>query len=180
MAEVGYGELRTLDPSDISESIEAVRAHLMVSREDMLKVHPRKLEEIVGSVFKDFGYRTRVTAYSGDGGIDVYLDGADDVLIGVQVKRTKRPIEVEQINALTGALFVNDCAAGIFVATSRFRSGAQKVAAKARTRGVPVELWDAARLYDALEIAQLQADFDPEGALAPWMRCHFTEHYKER
>ncbi|RWG22568.1 MAG: restriction endonuclease [Mesorhizobium sp.] len=175
MAEVGYGALRAFDPADVAAPIEASRAHLMLRPEDALKLHPQRLEDIVGSIFRDFGYRTRVTAYRADGGIDVYLD-SDQGLVGVQVKRTKNPIEIEQVSSLTGALLVNDCTSGIFVTTSRFRRGARQVAGKARVRGLPVELYDGQRLLKALEIAQL---FDPEDLGNPWMRCVFKEYYKE-
>ena len=49
--------------------------------------------------FGDLGYRARVTAYSGDDGIDVILDGDDDKAVGVQVKRYKNRIEVDQIRS---------------------------------------------------------------------------------
>ena len=177
MMEVGYGALRTFNPTDISAPIEALRAHLMLHPDEMLKLHPQRLEDVVGSIFADFGYRSRVTAYRGDGGIDVYLED-EEGLVGVQVKRTKNPIEIEQVNSLTGALFVNDCSSGVFVTTSRFRRGATNVAGKARARGLPIELYDGARLLDALEIAQLGVAFDPEDPGNPWMRCEFREYYK--
>ncbi|MER8492524.1 restriction endonuclease [Mesorhizobium australicum] len=83
-------------------------------------MRPKRLEDIVGSIFGDFGYRPQVTAYCADGGIDVYLD-SDQGLVGIQVKRSKNPIEIKQVNSLTGALLVNDCASGVFVTTSPFR-----------------------------------------------------------
>lgn len=66
-----------------------------------IDVHPRVLEQIVCSIFKDLGYKARVTAYSADGGVDVILDGANDNTVGVQVKRYKqeRRIEAEQIRS---------------------------------------------------------------------------------
>jgi restriction system protein len=161
MMEVGYGALRTFDPTDIAAPIEALRAHLMLRPDETLTLHPQRLEDVVGSIFGDFGYRARVTAYHGDGGIDAYLDGKDG-LVGVQVKRTKNPIEIEQVNSLTGALLVNDCASGVFVTTSRFRRGAKNVASKARARDLPIELYDGSRFLQALEVAQLGASFDPE------------------
>ncbi|WP_448140383.1 restriction endonuclease [Sphingopyxis fribergensis] len=179
MMDVGYGALRAFDPADISVPIEALRAHLMLRPEDTMTMHPKRVEELVGSIFSDFGYRTRVTAYHADGGIDSYLED-DQGLVGVQVKRTKNPIEIEQVNSLTGALFVNDCTSGVFVTTSRFRRGAKNIASKARARGLPIELYDGSRLLDALEIAQLGRQFEPEDPANPWMSCEFTEYYKER
>lgn len=179
MMEVGYGELRRLDLNDLAEPISAIRGHLMLKPGEIAELHPRKLEDVVGSIFSDFGYRARVTAYSADGGIDVYLDAPGDGLVGVQVKRTKRPIEIEQVNSLTGALFVNDCTSGVFVTTSRFRSGVRKVVQKAGERGLPIELYDAKRLFEALEIAQTAAAFEPVDPAAPWMTCVFPSYYKD-
>lgn len=49
MGEVGYGALRAFDPADVAAPIEASRAHLMLRPEDALKLHPQRLEDIVGS-----------------------------------------------------------------------------------------------------------------------------------
>jgi restriction system protein len=140
----------------------------MLRPDETLMLHPQRLEDVVGSIFGDFGYRSRVTAYHADGGIDAYLDG-NNGLVGVQVKRTKNPIEIEQVNSLTGALLVNDCTSGVFVTTSRFPRGAKNVASKARARGLPIKLYDGSRLLQALEVAQLGASFDPEDPANPWM-----------
>ena len=93
----------------------------------------------------------------GDRGIDVYLDGPDESLIGVQVKRWRGAISVEQMTALTGALVVNDCTKGIFVTTSRFRRGAVEFAARSSLRGYPIELVDATKFYQTLKIAQARS-----------------------
>lgn len=180
MAEVGYGALKVLDVTDVSAPVDEVRSHLVLKPEDFARIDPKLLEDVVGSIFRSFGYHVRVTSYRADGGIDAYLDGSDDTLVGVQVKRVSRAVEIEQINALTGALFVNDCSAGVFVTTSRFRSGVYKVAGKARARGLPIELFDSARLYGALQIAQLGQVREPDDPKAPWMSCHFKESYKEQ
>jgi restriction system protein len=52
-------------------------------------------EETVASVFRSLGYDATVTAYSGDGGIDVILHKGEE-RIGVQVKRYRNSISVEQ------------------------------------------------------------------------------------
>jgi restriction system protein len=82
-----YGRLKTLDLRDISTPLEEIRCFLAAKYESRFVLNPFLLEETVASVFGDSGYRTRVTARSGDGGIDVYMDGPSGSLIGVQVKR---------------------------------------------------------------------------------------------
>lgn len=86
----------------------------------IFEAHPKLFEDVVCSVFRDFGWNARVTACSGDDGIDVVLDGESDSTVGVQVKRYKKEkkIEAEQIRSLAGALLVNGHTKGIFVTTS--------------------------------------------------------------
>jgi restriction system protein len=153
-ADGAIGSLRELDISDQSLPIEEIRSYLAVKYDKRFNLDPWKFEEVVASVYKDFGYHTRVTARSGDGGIDVVLDGRNNSVIGVQVKRYRGKIQVEQIRAFVGALYLKKMTRGIFVTTSSFQSGADKVAKLSKSRGIPIELVDAERFYQALGIAQ--------------------------
>ena len=146
--------LRKLSIDDVSTPLEEIRAFLVAKYESRFDLHPKLFEETVASVFRDLGYQARVTAYSSDGGIDVVLDGPDKIEVGVQVKRYKDSIEVEQIRAFTGALLLGGYTKGIFVTTSQFQSGANKTTDLARLKGIPIELMDAGRFYDALRLAQ--------------------------
>lgn len=103
----GVGGLVAFDVADVTAPIREVRSYLVAKYETRFDVGPQLFEETVASVFADIGYRTRVTAYSGDDGIDVVLDGPNDQRVGVQVKRYRNRISVEQLRALTGALVVN-------------------------------------------------------------------------
>lgn len=152
------GSLKEFDPADISVPIEDVRRHLQINRERVYDLHPRVFEEVVGSVFRDHGWRVKVTAYTGDDGVDVVLtDGAKTV--GVQVKKNKkeRKVEAEQIRALAGALVLNGMTEGVFVTTSSYRKGAVLTAASYCQRGYHVHLLDCKRFFEALEIAQLRS-----------------------
>lgn len=131
-----------------------VRDYLAARYDARFQIHPKKFEDVVASVFRDLGYRSRVTAYSGDDGIDVILDDPQGELIGVQVKRYKDNIKVEQIRSLAGALKLNDLTKGIFVTTSSFQAGAERTTRKFRERGLPIQLIDAPRFLEALHIAQ--------------------------
>lgn len=160
------GALKLLDVSDIRLPIEEARDYLMARYDARFEIHPRVLEEVVASVFKDLGYRTVVTAYSGDNGIDVILERLDET-VGVQVKRYRAAIEAEQIRALVGALVLRGLTKGMFVTTSRFRSGAHHSAERAAQCGYPVELVDANRFFEALAISQRnmyrsREDFDAD------------------
>jgi restriction system protein len=132
-------------------------------------------EEIVASVFRDLGYDARVTAYSGDDGVDVVLDGPSGVLIGVQVKRYRDSIKVEQIRALTGALVLGGLTRGVFVTTSTFQKGAADTAERMATRGYQIELMNADRFYDALKIAQRSRYREKNDPTAPFTHARLIE-----
>jgi restriction system protein len=153
------GCLRELDLDDVSAPLGEVRQYLLAKKDSVFNAHPKLLEDTVCSMFKDLGWSARVTAYSGDEGIDVILDGPKGSTIGVQVKRYKkdRRIEADQIRSLAGALLSGGHTKGIFITTSNFRSGAKKTANKLAAGGYPIELVDAERFLEALGIAQLRS-----------------------
>lgn len=160
------GCLKEFDLTDISTPLNEVRQYLSAKKDSVYDAHPRLFEEVVSSVFKDFGWNTQVTAYSGDNGVDVILGGKSDSTVGVQVKRNKkeRKIEAEQIRSLAGALILGGHTKGIFVTTSTFRKGAIDTARKFSAIGYPIELIDAERFFDALGIAQIKS-FMPDQKL---------------
>lgn len=147
-----FGHLRALDLSDISSPIEEVKAFLLAKSDHRFGMNPRLFEETVASVFRALGYSVDVTSYHSDGGIDAILAGPAGERIGVQVKRYRNSIEVEQIRAFTGALLIGDFTKGVFVTTSTFQSGAGKSAAASAARGIPIELVDWKRFYESLKI----------------------------
>lgn len=158
------GILRELDLTDIKQPLNDVRDYLTLRYEKRFELHPRVFEKTVASIFRDRGFNTRVTSYSGDGGIDVILERSGET-IGVQVKRYKNAISAEQIRALAGALFIGGYTKGVFVTTSRFQPGGNEVTTLAQARGMAIELLDAPRFLEELKIAQ---------------RAKFSEHDFER
>jgi restriction system protein len=152
-----FGVLKNLDLTNVEAPLQEVRDYLTAKYEARLQMNPRLFELTVESVFADHGYVAEVTAYSGDGGIDVILT-AGEKRIGVQVKRRKDRIEATQIHALSGAMVLAGLTRGMFVTTSSFRSGAIKDANRFSARGTPIELLDAPRFFDALRISQTKVD----------------------
>jgi restriction system protein len=153
MLDGAAASLRELDLSDVSAPIKEVRSYLSANYEKRGELHPKLFEETVADVFRDHGYRAEVTAYSGDGGIDVILSRNNEK-VGVQVKRHKKAIKVEQIRSLAGALMLKDLTRGVFVTTSGFQSGGDQAVKDAKIRGYQIDLYDAEKFYDALQIAQ--------------------------
>lgn len=146
--------LKALDAVDISSGFSELHTWLLAAKDRFQEVHPRVMEETVASVFRDHGYQAVATGYSGDHGIDVILHGDDGSTIGIQVKNTRRSIEAEQIRSLAGALVLGGHTRGVFVTTSRFRSGAWATADAFTNRGIPIELVDADRFLDAIGVTQ--------------------------
>jgi restriction system protein len=156
------GCLKELDLSDSSLPLREIRQYLAARKDKLFEVDPKALEDIVGSIYTDFGYKVRVTGQrvpgdEGDDGIDVILDSSNGT-IGIQVKRFKKDlrIEAEQIRALAGALMLGEHTRGVFVTTSEFRRGARQTAERFGALGLPIELINAKRLFEALGIAQLK------------------------
>lgn len=141
------------DLTNLSAPIAEVREYLIARYESRLTMHPRLLEETVASVFRSHGYKASVTGYANDGGIDVILEKESE-RIGVQVKRSKNTIQVEQIRSLAGALLLNRLTKGIFVTTSDFTKGAPGLIQEYSDIGLPIELINASRFYDALGVSQ--------------------------
>lgn len=152
------GSLKELDVTDISAPLDEVRQYFLAKNDSIFMAHPRLFEEVVCSVFKDCGWDARVTAYSGDDGIDVILDGTDGTTVGVQVKRYRsdQRIEAEQIRSLAGALMLGGHTHGVFVTTSSYRKGAVNTAQGLTKRGYRIDLLDATQFLEALGIAQLR------------------------
>src|SRR5438552_12131267 len=95
--------LREFDVSDVNAPLDELGSYLLAKSQARLDVHPRRMEELVASIFSNDGWDVSVTAYSKDGGIDVFLERGTE-RIGVQVKRYKHVIGVEQVRSLVGAL----------------------------------------------------------------------------
>jgi restriction system protein len=148
------GNLKNLSLNNISTPLEEVRQFLVAKYDYRYSLNPRLFEETVSSVFKNMGYDSHVTGYTNDGGIDIVLGNARSELIGVQVKRYKNKIKVEQIRSFAGALMLGDYVKGIFVTTSEYQPGATNAAEKFSTKNLPIELIDARRFYEALKITQ--------------------------
>lgn len=151
----GVAALKLFDLTDVNAPLSDVRAFLAARYDQRFSLNARLFEETVADVFRGLGYHARVTAYSGDDGIDVVLDGPDNTTIGVQVKRYRKRIKVAQIRELTGALVDAGITRGIFVTTSDFQAGGKRTARLSADAGWPIELFNAERFYDAPRLRQL-------------------------
>lgn len=157
-----WGTLKTFDVTDLTASTEELIQYLVAKYDERLSLHPKKFEEIVGAVYAAEGYSVRVTSYSGDRGLDVIvLDGPEDKVVGIQVRRYRGKIKAEAIRSLAGAMLINGVTRGAFVTTSSFTKGAQATARDCRRIGWPVELIDADSFYTRLRLRQRARYQDP-------------------
>ena len=145
------GSLQELDLSDISLPLGEGKNYLSKPPNKIMDLNPRMFEELVASVFKDIGYNVNLSAHSTDGGIDIFLSGRENDIIGVQVKRYKQRIGVEQIRSMAGAMVLNKIPKGIFVTTSDFSKQATKTSDDLKGRGYPIELINADRFFNILQ-----------------------------
>jgi restriction system protein len=79
----------------------------------------------------------------------------NDERIGVQVKRTKNSIKVEQIRSFVGALILGGFVKGIFVTTSSYQSGVAALVEQVAQKYIPIELIDENVFFEALSVAQI-------------------------
>lgn len=154
------GALCKFDTPSVEIPIHELRHYLCAKHDSRFLIHPRRFEETVASVFRDHGYRTTVTAYTSDGGVDIVLMGKNSKKIGIQVKRYRKNIEVEQIRSFLGALTLGGYTKGIFVSTSGFQRGATEIANYCGQKHIPIELINGNRFLDMLGVAQLKKRFD--------------------
>lgn len=158
--------LKNLDLSDLSTPIAEIQSFLAAKYEARFDLHPRLFEQTVASVLVPEGFTSRVTGYTKDGGIDVIFDGPNGELIGIQVKRYRNNISVGLIREFTGALVMAGLTKGIFVTTSGFTRDAREGASAATERDYRIELIDAERFFNALELVQRRCYQDKEELIA--------------
>ena len=146
------GSLKNLDLHNINTPLLEINNYLIAKYDDRFNMSWQLFEDLVGSVFKNLGYVTQVTGRSNDGGIDVIMTAPNNEIIGVQVKRYKNSSKAEQIRSLIGALVIGGITKGVFITTSDFQPSAIKTADLSTARGLPIELINAKRFYEALQL----------------------------
>ncbi|GJJ01673.1 hypothetical protein RugamoR64_22110 [Duganella rhizosphaerae] len=172
--------LQDLDLTDITAPLREVRQYLRWKFDARTTMHPRLLELTVASVFSDFGRQVVATAYTNDGGIDAVLEDAAGNHVGIQVKRQKNTVEVEQIRAFLGALVLGGYTRGVFVSTSRFSKGAVRAAQQSTETVIPISLVDANRFFDMLRYAQFAHTPGPADchiSRTNPLEFHLQDHY---
>jgi|GEM_PF-5745923 len=168
-AEYTYlSSLREFDCLDENAPLDLVRAYIAKRWDNIRDVHPRKVEQIAAAAFSDFfGCEVRLTAYSKDGGVDMYAVISNSPW-AFQVKRTGQMAEgVEKVREFLGAMVENGIANGVFVTTARkFTKGARAVGISPHVirQGVQLELVDGNSFAEIFDLHYFEQS-------PPWKDC---------
>jgi len=153
-----FGTLREYDVESISVPIMVLRRALLKNINLLFSIHPTKMEQLVGSVFRDyFSCDVMHLGKSKDGGIDLLLiDGDKQYVVQVKRRSTSRSVEgVDVVRELVGAMVLTQQRSGIFVTTAdHFTRPAMNAVKTARKLGVvkKIELIDIHRFIDVLNL----------------------------
>jgi len=96
----------------------------------------RKFEIEMAQIFERLGYKTTLTAVTGDRGIDIDLE-KDEIKTCVQCKAHNKPVGVATIRDLFGTMHAYNYPQGIVASTSGYTDGAQEF-----PRGKNIQLMD--------------------------------------
>jgi hypothetical protein len=130
--------------------------------DDLRRIEPRQFEILLDGIFKNNGYRTELGRGSGDGGVDIRIyhnDVVGEALTLVQAKQyaPHRPIGLEAVQALSGAVEDEKANRGLFVTTSRYLPGSQNFANRQNQR---LQLAQTEDILKWTESAQLRINRD--------------------
>ncbi|MBS1249537.1 MAG: hypothetical protein MAG431_01117 [Chloroflexi bacterium] len=148
VASIGAGTLGSLTFLGVLLAKRAARVKKanLLARNSLYKDYDAtEFEAVTAEIYRQMGYRAKVTGKTGDLGIDVLL-AKDGEKIGVQCKHYKKPIGPSLIREFVGALEGARLEKGYFVTTSHFTAGAKK-AAKRSTWSI--------KLIDGITLSQI-------------------------
>lgn len=131
--------------------------------DDVYTVHPRKIEMIVESIFKEhLNCRVELTKATRDGGKDLICFDADDSKFIVEVKRYGRDsrIGIGIIQRFAGVMLTENVSKGVVVTTSSFTKDARVAAERI--------------VADSKDIISLS--LNDEADLLSWLKALRSEH----
>jgi hypothetical protein len=159
------GVLRKFSVDDYEVPLDLLRSHLSRSFADIRLIHPRKFEELCRDIFREhFHCDVRLTGYSNDGGIDLYVVESNSPFV-VQLKRRSN-IKNEGVSAIReflGTLVLNGVTKGLFVTTAPgYTAAAKEAAANPHLKGLGLKL-------ELADYSTLEGMFIPRNADSkPW------------
>lgn len=153
------GCLHKHESRHVSTPVRELRQILCANYELRTAIDPLRLEGVVRSIFSSLGCYVEIAKPYQDGGIDIFGWDREGVPFGVQVKRYRNKVRIEEVRAFLGALLLQGFLRGVFVTTSGFTRGVTGLQHQARLKGIQLSCIDASRLLEMLKVAQVK-DFD--------------------
>jgi restriction endonuclease len=118
---------------EVASVNEELIRYLAKKPEDLYSLAPRKFEELVEAIFRDFGYEVLLGPRGKDGGVDlraIRKDSLGQFLCLIQCKRhaPHRPVRVDIVRSLHGVAESEKASCGLVVTTSHFSREAREFA----------------------------------------------------
>lgn len=148
----GFIGLSAWLPKGLVQQIDQHNASVRKAlRQRLFNMDPREFQDLIGELLVSIGFENVVVAnFLRDGGIDargiLVVGKVINVKMAVQVKRWKNNVQQPTVNAVKGALDVDEL--GLIVTTSDFSRGAREAAQ--RPNATPVALMNGTELVALL------------------------------
>ena len=143
------------------EWLEAEKVHELKSAKigldnNFQTYSPYEFEEFIADLFKQMGYKARVTPAQADYGLDVIAEKEDEK-IGIQVKRYSETNKVgaPDVQKTLGSIYKANADRTILVTTSSFTRNAE-----IQARNAPIELWDKYKLHKKVRKHCIEKEMD--------------------
>lgn len=123
--------------------------------EYLRQLHPQKFEEIIAYAYERLGYKVKLTPYSGDGGVDAFLEKGGKRWL-LQCKRVQGSVGQPILRDLYGSIHHEKADGGIVVTTGRVSEKAKE--------------WIAGKNIEVVELSALQQLLErafPSGTIVP-------------
>lgn len=115
---------------------------------------PRKIELLIGDIFRNWGYKVVITKQTRDGGADLILFDNNGTKSLVEIKKYKKKLGVQFVRNLLGVQLIRNVAYARLITTGQFSKSAEKEAKinNLQPNGFNIELCDASVLLELLEV----------------------------
>jgi len=127
-------------------------------KNDFKNVSPLGFEKLTAKLFRNKGYKTKLTKGGGDFGTDVVARKGED-RIAIQCKKYKRGNKVgsKDVQKALGSMWKYDANKAIIITSSNFTKPAIEQARKA-----PIELWDSRKLKEEIRKHIIDKEYKQE------------------
>ena len=121
----------SLTPSAILDPIQEIKRYLAEHPEKLYNLTPRRFEELIAEILKDFGFDTELTPATRDGGRDIYAyvrNAVTSFLMFVECKRwaRHRKVGIGVVQRVHGAAKAGGAHKAMIVTTSFFTHPARQ------------------------------------------------------